>query len=47
MTLYKDDEEVEWLKNFLEDIPRWTKSMSAIMIHSDNQLVVGKQHVQW
>lgn len=40
ITLYEDDEEVEWLQNFLEDIPYWTKSMPAIMIYCDNQLVV-------
>lgn len=40
--LDKCGEKVEWLGNFLEDIPKWPKHVPAIYIHSDSQLVNGK-----
>ncbi|KAM2838666.1 hypothetical protein COP1_030352 [Malus domestica] len=40
-------EEAEWLKNFLEDIPMWPKSVTAICIHCDSMAVQSraKSHV--
>lgn len=40
-------EEAEWLKNFLEDIPMWLKSVSAIYIHCDSMAAEAraKSHV--
>ncbi|KAL0332969.1 UNVERIFIED_CONTAM: Retrovirus-related Pol polyprotein from transposon TNT 1-94 [Sesamum calycinum] len=37
IALYKAGEEAEWLRNFLEDIPCWTKPVPAIMVHCDSQ----------
>ncbi|KAM1495899.1 hypothetical protein ACFXTO_030567 [Malus domestica] len=40
-------EEAEWLKNFLEDIPMWPKSVTAICIHCDSMAAqsTAKSHV--
>ena len=38
----KADEEAEWLRNFLEDIPNWPKPMPAICIHYDSQAAIGR-----
>ena len=38
----KVGEEVEWLCNFLEEIPCWKKPMSSISIHCDNQSTIGR-----
>lgn len=35
IVLYKAAEEVEWLRNFLENIPVWPKPVIAICIHCD------------
>ena len=35
VTSDKAEEEVEWLRNFLEDIPLWPKLVMAIYIHCD------------
>ncbi|KAL0322507.1 UNVERIFIED_CONTAM: Retrovirus-related Pol polyprotein from transposon TNT 1-94 [Sesamum angustifolium] len=35
-------EEAEWLRNFLKDIPCWTKLVPAIMVHCDSQLTIGR-----
>ena len=42
ITLDKATEEAEWLCQFLEDIPRWQKYVSAITIHCDSQSAIGK-----
>ena len=36
IALDKADEEAEWLRNFLEDIPVWPKPITAICIHCDS-----------
>ena len=36
ITLDKYGEEAEWLRYFLEDIPRWPKLMPQICIHCDS-----------
>ena len=36
IALDKIAEEVEWLQNFLEDIPSWTKPVPAVLIHCDS-----------
>ena len=35
-------EEVEWLRNFLEDIPCWPKPVSPIAIHCDSMSAIGR-----
>ena len=35
-------EEAEWLRNFLEDIPKWTKPIPVICIHCDNQSAIDR-----
>ena len=42
IALDKAIEEVEWLRQVLEDIPRWLKLVSAITIHCDNQSAIGR-----
>ena len=42
ISLDKCGEEAEWLHNFLEDIPRWPKLVTAISIHCDSQLAIGR-----
>ncbi|KAL0361314.1 UNVERIFIED_CONTAM: Retrovirus-related Pol polyprotein from transposon TNT 1-94 [Sesamum radiatum] len=42
IALDKAGEEAEWLCNFLEDIPCWTKSVPAIMIYCDSQSAIGR-----
>ena len=38
----KAGEEAEWLRNFLEDIPNWSKPVPAICIHCDSQSTIGR-----
>ena len=40
-------EEVDWLRNFLEDIPMWQKLVPAISIHYDCQSTIerGQSHM--
>ena len=38
----KCDEEAEWLRNFLEGIPKWPKPVPTICIHCDNQSAIGR-----
>ena len=38
----KAGEEVEWLQNFLEDIPFWPKPVGSICIHCDSQATIGR-----
>ena len=42
IALDKTGEEAEWLRNFLEDIPMWTKPVSAICIHCDSEATIGR-----
>lgn len=36
IALDKVGEQVEWLQNFLEDIPYWLKYVPAMCIHCDS-----------
>ena len=42
VALDKCGEEAEWLRQFLEDIPRWPKPVPAICIHCDSQSAIGR-----
>ena len=42
ITLDKCGEEAEWLRHFLEDIPRWLKHVPPICIHCDSQFAIGR-----
>ena len=42
IALDKCGEEAEWLRHFLEDIPRWPKPVPAISIHCDSQSAIGR-----
>ena len=42
IALDKCGEEAEWLRQFLEDIPRWPKPVPAIYIHCDSQSAIGR-----
>ena len=42
ISLDKCGEEAEWLRHFLEDIPRRPKPVKAISIHCDSQSVIGR-----
>ena len=42
IALDKSGEEAEWLRQFVEDIPRWQKPVSAICIHCDSQSAIGR-----
>ena len=42
IALDKCGEEAEWLRHFLEDIPRWPKPMPPICIHCDSQSSIGR-----
>ena len=42
VALDKSNEEAEWLRQFLEDIPEWPKPVPAISIHSDSQSAIGR-----
>ncbi|GKF47071.1 hypothetical protein Tco_0136873 [Tanacetum coccineum] len=42
--LDKYREEAEWLRQFVEDIPRWPKPIMAINIHYDSQSAIGRAH---
>ena len=42
IALDKCGEEAEWLRHFLEDIPRWPKLVPSICIHCDNQSAIGR-----
>ncbi|KAI3755705.1 hypothetical protein L1987_55511 [Smallanthus sonchifolius] len=44
IALDKAGEEAEWLRQFVEDIPRWPKPTSAICIHCDSQSAIGRAH---
>ena len=42
VALNKCGEEAEWLRQFLEDIPKWRKPVPVICIHCDNQSAIGR-----
>ena len=42
IALNKYGVEAEWLRHFLEDIPRWPKSVPPICIHCDSQSAIGR-----
>jgi hypothetical protein len=42
IALDKAGEEAEWLRNFLEDVPNWSKPVPAICIHCDSQSAIGR-----
>ncbi|PHT48781.1 hypothetical protein CQW23_12989 [Capsicum baccatum] len=42
IALDKAGEEVEWLRNFLEDIPYWPKPVAPVCIHCDSQAAIGR-----
>ncbi|KAJ9539464.1 hypothetical protein OSB04_032197 [Centaurea solstitialis] len=42
IALDKCGEEVEWLRQFVEDIPKWPKPVTAISIHCDSQSEIGR-----
>ena len=42
IALDKCGEEAEWLRNFLEDIPRWPKPVTTISIHCDSQSAIAE-----
>ena len=42
IALDKCGEEAEWLRHFLEDIPRWPKSVPSICIHCDSQSAIDR-----
>jgi len=42
IALDKVSEELEWLQNFLEDIPYWPKPVAPVCIHCDSQAAIGR-----
>ncbi|KAJ9561120.1 hypothetical protein OSB04_006280 [Centaurea solstitialis] len=42
IALDKSGEEAEWLRQFVEDIPKWPKPVTAICIHCDSQSAIGR-----
>ncbi|XP_022858372.1 putative glutathione peroxidase 7, chloroplastic [Olea europaea var. sylvestris] len=42
IALDKATEEAEWLRQFVENIPRWSKPMPAICVYCDNQSAIGR-----
>jgi hypothetical protein len=42
IALDKSGEEAEWLRQFVEDIPRWSKPLPAICIHCDSRSAIGR-----
>lgn len=42
IALDKRAEDAEWLRLFLEDVPRWVKHVPAICIHCDSQSAIGR-----
>ncbi|GJR67775.1 hypothetical protein Tco_0013840 [Tanacetum coccineum] len=44
IALDKCGEEAEWLRQFVEDIPRWPKPVTSINIHYDSQSTIGRAH---
>ncbi|GKB12735.1 hypothetical protein Tco_0846658 [Tanacetum coccineum] len=44
IALDKCREEVKWLRQFVEDIPKWPKPVMAISLHCDSQSEIGRAH---
>ncbi|GKE09289.1 zinc finger, CCHC-type containing protein, partial [Tanacetum coccineum] len=44
IALDKCEEEAEWLRQFVEDNPRWPKLVTTISIHCDSQSAIGRAH---
>ena len=44
IALDKCGEEAEWLRHFLEDIPKWQKLVPPICIYCDSQSTIGRAH---
>ncbi|GJZ96714.1 DNA polymerase zeta catalytic subunit-like protein [Tanacetum coccineum] len=44
IALDKCGEEAKWLRQFVKDIPRWPKPVTAISIHYDSQSTIGRAH---
>ena len=44
IALDKSGEKAEWLHHFMEDTPRWPKSVPLICIHYDSQSAIGRAH---
>nr|GEW92003.1 hypothetical protein [Tanacetum cinerariifolium] len=44
IALDKCEEYSEWIRQFIEDIPRWHRPVTAISIHCDSQSVIGRAH---
>ncbi|GJW16564.1 hypothetical protein Tco_0024000 [Tanacetum coccineum] len=42
IALDKCGEEAEWLRQFVKDIPRWPKPVTAINIHHDSKSAMGR-----
>ena len=42
IALDKCGEEAEWLRHFLEDIPRWLRPVPPICIHDDSQFAISR-----
>ena len=42
IALDKAGEEAGWLRNFLEDIPNWLKSIPTVCIHYDSQVAIDR-----
>nr|GFB15320.1 zinc finger, CCHC-type [Tanacetum cinerariifolium] len=42
IALDKCGEKAKWLRQFVEDIPRWPKLVTAISIHCDSQSAIGR-----
>ncbi|PHT85102.1 hypothetical protein T459_13545 [Capsicum annuum] len=42
IALDKAGEEVEWLRNYSEDIPYWPKPVVPVCIHYDSQAAIGR-----
>ncbi|CAM8908096.1 unnamed protein product [Rhodiola kirilowii] len=42
VALDKCGEEIEWLRNFVEDIPEWKTLVPAICVYCDNQSTIGR-----
>ena len=44
ITLNKAREEAEWIRQFLENIPNWSKYVPAVCIHCDSQSAIARAH---
>nr|GEV31143.1 peroxidase 72 [Tanacetum cinerariifolium] len=45
IALDKCEEKAEWLRQFIEDIPRWPKLVTVVSIHCDSQSTIGRAHI--